>query len=152
MEDINSCSLPSPRILSAAGEVTPAAHASHRLPCACRHPVLGPLRSMLALCSGLVAAACMRLSPPAKTHQTLHSLTTVLQVTKLTPANAGVIYINLTAWQELHGDLMRYAELNGWIFPNADQARPWAPLHAAALSVGDTSQQASRDHQQAWHC
>ena len=57
-------------------------------------------------------------------------------MTKLTPANAGVIYINLTAWQELHSDLMRYAELNGWIFPNADQARARRrcahALHAAA--------------------
>ncbi|KAK9835958.1 hypothetical protein WJX81_001463 [Elliptochloris bilobata] len=62
MGDINACSLPSPRILSAAGEVT-----------------------------------------------------------KLNPANAGVIYLNLTAWVELHGDLMQFAKLNGWIFPNADQ-------------------------------
>ena len=54
----------------------------------------------------------------------MQSLFPMRQVTKLSPANAGVIYINLTAWQELHSDLMRYAELNGWIFPNADQARP----------------------------
>ncbi len=62
MGDINACSLPAPRILAAAGEVT-----------------------------------------------------------KLTPANAGVIYLNLTAWAELHGDLMRFAAGHGWIFPNADQ-------------------------------
>lgn len=62
------------------------------------------------------------------------------QVTKLSPANAGVIYINLTAWQELHSDLMRYAELNGWIFPNADQARMHCML-LHTLGVGDTYQQ-----------
>ena len=45
------------------------------------------------------------------------------QVTKLVPANAGVIYINLTAWQELHSDFMHYGEMNDWVFPNVDQAR-----------------------------
>ena len=62
MGDMNACSLPAPRILAAAGEVT-----------------------------------------------------------MLTPANAGVLHINLTAWQELHGDLMRFAGLHNWTFPNADQ-------------------------------
>jgi len=62
MGDVNACSLPSPRILAAAGEVT-----------------------------------------------------------KLSPANAGVIYLNLTAWADLHGDLMHHAAKKGWIFPNADQ-------------------------------
>lgn len=62
LSDINACSLPSPRILAAAGEAT-----------------------------------------------------------KLSPANAGVLYINLTAWEELHPDFMRYGEHEGWVFDNADQ-------------------------------
>ena len=62
MADINACSLPTPRILAAAGEAT-----------------------------------------------------------KLSPANAGVLYINLTAWEELHPDFMRYGQSQGWVFDNADQ-------------------------------
>lgn len=62
MADITSCSLPSPRILAAAGETT-----------------------------------------------------------KHIPANAGVLYINLTAWEELHPDFMRYGQLQGWHFANVDQ-------------------------------
>ena len=45
------------------------------------------------------------------------------QATKLSPANAGVVYINLTAWQEINSDLMHFGELSGWMFPNVDQAR-----------------------------
>lgn len=62
LSDINACSLPTPRILAAAGEAT-----------------------------------------------------------KLSPANAGVLYINLTAWETLHPDFMRYGQSEGWVFDNADQ-------------------------------
>ena len=43
------------------------------------------------------------------------------EATMLSPANAGVLYINLTAWEELHPDFMRYGQSQGWVFDNADQ-------------------------------
>lgn len=158
MADINSCSLPSPRILSAAGEVTHLIPGSHGSALSLRCSGTGQLFAVLlqALQSRTHDASVRDAAQQqqqfaahlalyhqsidacfigaAKPHvRVLCALLTQLerpippppmrQVTKLSPANAGVIYLNLTAWQELHSDLMHYAELHGWLFPNADQAR-----------------------------
>ena len=51
MEDINSCSLPSPRILSAAGEVT-TLFANRTVAASALSSSAEPLCSILVLCSG----------------------------------------------------------------------------------------------------